>query len=1078
MRRRRKIHSSAFRGRGRLRLSITAEAGHLSVHIHEARGLMGKSLRSCDSYVKLNSHLHHSVRMKTQTVPDNKNPEYNKIFTLCTRDLLLSRLLVSVFRERAGSRCGQLIGCMSFGVDSLVSPAQRLTGWFYLLGEEYGWSKHLRVPSEGCRKKMISTVEAGSRPATGSMEKPREAALGADLRKTPDPAPDTDLNRLTTASQQSDCSTSAGPKVSNQRSRAPNQPLSHDSASPSSGSTSQPDASDRHQEVRDHRGTQQLAVTIIRGKDGFGFTICSDCPVRVQAVDPGGPAHQSGLRQGDSVLQLNGLSVETWKCVDLAHTIRGCPSRIILVVWRGMPEISSGCEALHRPQTLSTTTHSKLLSHPTHGKHGRRWGQGSGVRSSLGALGSLWRDRKEEQDQEEEQVYSPPTTLKGTRVTSSNGDNYIILSPVNPGGQLLQPSYHDKNGTMGRLYQTHPTRGQNLLHNPRPRSTQQPFTSTLPPPPSKPSSLTPPNYGDYQNCTIVQSHLPHSGYGTYMTLAPKTLIFPIFVQPLDLCGNDRTLLLSEEVILHQADMLPAKVTVLIYSDLLLLTREDEAGGCHVLQSPLYLNAAQIREVPSEPLHIYFLQSSQGCWRCVFSLETFSTEQKVRVSLCLHDNIHLQLFATRTEHHQQLSDLPSDLHLLCLGQSDLLCRPSSPFSSLCDPARPAPSSRYSPLLSPTPPVPQFSSSCSPFRSVPSPPSSSSFSSTLRSPVWKERAAEEAEVERRRKRRQEEEVEERQQGEGESASETSESVGGAGGRGLLLSPHHLSEAEEEEESDEEEELFSHRPAALRRSFSDGSLLQEPRSPRFLSDSTIDTLTRTTTYDLGLGPGPALPSPQTLRKQLTREGASLQQLLLLLNGTKDQDSLHHRLNKKKSLAADVRSRLAFLRRRKNGTGIHGNSLEKALRNNRPSRAEVMRWGESLEALLTNQYGLAVFRHFLRSEFSEENLDFWLAAERFKKTPPYNKMVLRAMKIYDEFISTKAARQVNVDSSVRDLTGQSLHLGVTPTSFQLAQDQIFSLMETDSYPRFLKSRLYAQLANCNSEMGPASQSRSASDS
>lgn len=86
----------------------------------------------------------------------------------------------------------------------------------------------------------------------------------------------------------------------------------------------------------------------------------------------------------------------------------------------------------------------------------------------------------------------------------------------------------------GRLYQTHPRRGKNLLHNLQPGSSQQPFsscTSTLPPPLIKAtSSALPDNYRDYQNCTMVQSHLPHSGYGTYMTLAPKTLIFPIFVQ--------------------------------------------------------------------------------------------------------------------------------------------------------------------------------------------------------------------------------------------------------------------------------------------------------------------------------------------------------------------------------------------------------------------------------------------------------------------------------------------------------------------------------------------------------------------
>lgn len=829
-----------------------------------------------------------------------------------------------------------------------------------------------------------------------------------------------------------------------------------------------------HRLCRDCIGQNLPQVSVVRGKDGFGFTICSDCPVRVQAVDPGGPAHQSGLRQGDSVLQLNGLPVETWKCVDLAHAIRSCPSQIVLVVWRGLPEIRSGCEPLLRPQTQ--TTGRKLLPHPAHSKHGsRRRGQGLGLRSSLGALGSLWRDRKEEEDQELTDCTPHTTTLKGTRVTSSNGDNYIILSPVDPGDQLLQPVYHDRNGTIGRLYQTHPSRGQNLLHDPRPASSQRLFTShttTMSPPPSSTSSssVPPSNYGNYQNCTIVQSHLPCSSYGTYVTLAPKTLIFPVFVQPLDLCSPERTLLMSEEMFLHQADLLPAKVTVLIYTDLLLLTREEEAGRCNVLQSPLYLNSLQLREVSSEPLHIYLLQSSHSCCRCLFSLEAFSIEQKVRVSLCLHDNIQQQLVATESGHNQQLSDLHSDFGLLSLSQSDLLYRPSSPYSSLCDTLRPPSPSLYppsSPFSSSTPPPPPFSSlpptaSCSP----PAKTFTSSFSSQ-RSPVWKERGG------------REEEEEERQQGEGESASETSESVGGFGGRGFLFSPAHFI-MKEEEESDEEEgggDEFSssYRPAVLRRSLSEGSLLQEPRSPRFLSDSTIHRLTHLMTFDPDTGLNSHPPSPHTLRKQLTREGGSLHHMLLLLNGSKDSEFRNLQLRKKtKSLASDVRSRLAFLQRRKNSNCLHGNSLEKALRNNRPSAVEVQRWAGSLEALLTNQYGLAVFRHFLRSEFSEENLDFWLAVERFRRTRPLSKMAARAAKIYDEFISTTAARQVNVDSSVRESTNRSLHLCVSPASFQLAQQQVFGLMETDSYPRFLKSRLYAQLANQGTPTVPGSANQS----
>ncbi|KAG7214265.1 hypothetical protein INR49_023185 [Caranx melampygus] len=99
-------------GRGQLRLSITPEAGQLIIHIHEAQGLMGKDQRSCDSYVKVTSDL---GRMKTPTVLNNKNPQYNHSFTLCVSDKLLPhRLLVSVLRRQTDSRCSQLIGCMSF----------------------------------------------------------------------------------------------------------------------------------------------------------------------------------------------------------------------------------------------------------------------------------------------------------------------------------------------------------------------------------------------------------------------------------------------------------------------------------------------------------------------------------------------------------------------------------------------------------------------------------------------------------------------------------------------------------------------------------------------------------------------------------------------------------------------------------------------------------------------------------------------------------------------------------------------------------------------------------------------------
>lgn len=37
-------------------------------------------------------------------------------------------------------------------------------------------------------------------------------------------------------------------------------------------------------------------------------------------------------------------------------------------------------------------------------------------------------------------------------------------------------------------------------------------------------------HGNYQNCPVMRPHTPHSSYGTYVTLAPKVLVFPVFVQ--------------------------------------------------------------------------------------------------------------------------------------------------------------------------------------------------------------------------------------------------------------------------------------------------------------------------------------------------------------------------------------------------------------------------------------------------------------------------------------------------------------------------------------------------------------------
>lgn len=56
----------------------------------------------------------------------------------------------------------------------------------------------------------------------------------------------------------------------------------------------------------------------------------------------------------------------------------------------------------------------------------------------------------------------------------------------------------------------------------------------------------------------------------------------------------------------------------------------------------------------------------------------------------------------------------------------------------------------------------------------------------------------------------------------------------------------------------------------------------------------------------------------------------------------------------------------------------------------------------------GLAAFRAFLQSEYSEENIDFWVSCEEYKRLTSPAELSPRARKIYEEFISVQATKEV----------------------------------------------------------------------
>ncbi|XP_047555351.1 regulator of G-protein signaling 3 isoform X3 [Lutra lutra] len=986
---------------GQLKLSIDAQDRVLLLHIIEGKGLMSRDTGICDPYVKISliPEDNRLRRQKTQTVPDCREPVFREHFFFPVQEEdEQKRLLVTVWNRAGDSRQNGLIGCMSFGVKSLLTPDKEVSGWYYLLGEDLGRTKHLKV----ARRRRLQPL--------------RDPLL----------------------------------------------------RTPGGGDT---------------ENREKLKITIPRGKDGFGFTICCDSPVRVQAVDSGGPAERAGLQQLDTVLQLNERPVEHWKCVELAHEIRSCPSEIILLVWRMVPQVKPGPDGGVLRRASCKSTHD-LQSPPN--KREKNCTHGAQARPEQRHSCHLLLRPVYQEDAIPEESGSP-----------SKGKSYTGL------------------GKKSRLMKT---------------------------------VQTVKGHANYQNCPVMRPHTPHSSYGTYVTLAPKVLVFPVFVQPLDLCNPARTLLLSEELLLYEGRNKAIEVTLFAYSDLLLFTKEDEPGRCDVLRNPLYLQSVKLQEGSSEDLKFCVLYLAEKA-ECLFTLEAHSQEQKKRVCWCLSENIAKQQQLTASPPERKMSEPEADEKREMpleegkgLGAEDpppskdpspgqeppsgqdlppnkdpsagqepspgqeLPSSKDSPSCKECPPGQELQPSKDSPPCQ-EPPAALALPPCQDLPAGPEPPPSQDL------PVIQDAPAQELAPCQDLPPGQVPQPAEETESSGEPPAATgdpsaasrptfvipevrldnaySQKAGAEGGG--LADEEDGEEAEEGDEGEEEEEedtsddnYGEHHEAKRssmieagqaegglslrvqnslrRRTHSEGSLLQDTRGPCFASDTTLHC-----SDGEGTTSSWAMPSPRTLKKELGRNGGSMHHLSLFFTGHRKMsgadavgdDDEASRKRKSKNLAKDMKNKLGIFRRRNESPGAQSaGKADKMVKSFKPTSEEALKWGESLEKLLLHKYGLAVFQAFLRTEFSEENLEFWLACEDFKKVKSQSKMTAKAKKIFAEYIAIQACKEVNLDSYTREHTKVNLQ-SVTRGCFDLAQKRIFGLMEKDSYPRFLRSDLYLDLIN-----------------
>ncbi|XP_066480640.1 regulator of G-protein signaling 13 [Tiliqua scincoides] len=131
----------------------------------------------------------------------------------------------------------------------------------------------------------------------------------------------------------------------------------------------------------------------------------------------------------------------------------------------------------------------------------------------------------------------------------------------------------------------------------------------------------------------------------------------------------------------------------------------------------------------------------------------------------------------------------------------------------------------------------------------------------------------------------------------------------------------------------------------------------------------------------------------------------------------------------------------------------------NSKVSVEEVLQWSQSFEKLMATKHGPMIYKSYLRTEYSDENIEFWLACEKYKKIASQKKRFSVAQKLFKEYIQPQAPKEINIDSSTREDIITNIQ-EPTQSCFSEAQKIVYMHMERDSYPRFLQSEIYQSVS------------------
>ncbi|KAI6646742.1 hypothetical protein LOD99_12862 [Oopsacas minuta] len=124
-------------------------------------------------------------------------------------------------------------------------------------------------------------------------------------------------------------------------------------------------------------------------------------------------------------------------------------------------------------------------------------------------------------------------------------------------------------------------------------------------------------------------------------------------------------------------------------------------------------------------------------------------------------------------------------------------------------------------------------------------------------------------------------------------------------------------------------------------------------------------------------------------------------------------------------------------------------------PITGEAMeKWKEGLDSLLLDPLGVFYLKKYMQREFSEENLCFYIECREYFYLPE-SELIAKAEHIYDKYIKAGALTQINLDEQVLTELNRNMRMPKRDV-FVRAQGNVFNLIKTDTYVRFIKSPIF----------------------